>query len=557
MFAGPDSVLSDQDQILRRDLLTRYPNYDALTKQSNALVKSLRAGPIAPEDNKAQMAQRTTMEKLREVSLTQEVLLREMAVGRNPTSLIFPPILPTATIQKRLPKGHALLIFLRTTRGYHAFLLNNDRYAHWTLGPESLIRRNLIALLRDLGQYDRNRELSFRELTEEKWKKSSEKLLNSLLSSSKVDFSKSFKRLVVVPDGILWYVPFEALQVKQGGATKSLIDLVEVTYVPTAAMAVSAGRGKAVNQRTGVVVGQLYPRDDEKVAKNQVKQLAEVLPDVSTIPTPLLANSADYRMTLDRLIVFSDLDNTGKSPYDWYPIPVSPRFRTLSTLANWMALPWGGPRTVVLPGYHTASESALKGVNRATAGDEIFLSICGLCASGVDTILLSRWRTGGKTAYDMTREFAQELPHTSPAAAWQRAILLAREESLQPDAEPRVKKSQTEEPPTANHPFFWASSILISGEPAKKKTKEDEPDKKPLNKPAPVGIQPPKIDTDFPKPTETPVETLSEAPSEAPSDEPAKEAAEEDIKENGEEKPVEEPVEKPIKKPVKEPESDF
>jgi CHAT domain-containing protein len=537
LFAGPDSALSDRDKIIRRDLLTRFPNYNALVQQSKQLVDSLRAGPIAPEETDAQATQRDILEKLRAVSLSQESVLREMAVGRTPTSLIFPPVLSTEKIQKQLPKGHALLIFLRTKRGYHAFLLNNERYTHWVLNSENLLRRDLMAFLRDLGQYDRNRELSFKDLTDDDWKKSSRKLLTSLLSSSKVDLSKSFKRLVVIPDGMLWYVPFEALQVKLGDETKSLIDLVEVTYAPTAAMAVSAGRGKAVNQRTGVVVGRLYPRDDEAVAKKQAEQLAEVLPEVTTIPTPLLTGSADYRMAMDRLIVFSDLDETGKVPYSWYPIPISPRFRAGSTLADWMTLPWGGPRTVILPGYHTAAESTLKGVNRLTAGDEIFLSICGLCASGADTVLISRWRTGGKTAYDMAREFAQELPHTTPAAAWQRAILLAREATLDPNEEPRVKKSKTEEPPTTNHPFFWASNILIYGEPMKKEEKKpevkpadksaDKPAENPLEKPTPDSVRPPKIDPDFPLPDDEPKADDTKATGEEPAKEPAEEPAKE------------------------------
>ena len=62
-------------------------------------------------------------------------------------------------------------------------------------------------------------------------------------------------------------------------------------------------------------------------------------------------------------------------------------------------------------------------------------------ASGARTVLLSRWRTGGQSSYDLVREFAQELPHTSPADAWQRAVLLAADTRLNLEAEPRVKKA--------------------------------------------------------------------------------------------------------------------
>ena len=47
-------------------------------------------------------------------------------------------------------------------------------------------------------------------------------------------------------------------------------------------------------------------------------------------------------------------------------------------------------------------------------GNEVFLSVCGLMANGARTMLLSRWRTGGQTSFDLVREFIQELADTAP-----------------------------------------------------------------------------------------------------------------------------------------------
>jgi hypothetical protein len=59
------------------------------------------------------------------------------------------------------------------------------------------------------------------------------------------------------------------------------------------------------------------------------------------------------------------------------------------------------------------------------------------------------------------REFAQELPHTSAADAWQRAVQLVGENPLDSDGEPRVRKAADKgETPTAEHPFFWAAYLL-------------------------------------------------------------------------------------------------
>ena len=141
-----------------------------------------------------------------------------------------------------------------------------------------------------------------------------------------------------------------------------------------------------------------------------------------------------------------------------------------STLSDRIALPWGGPEQIILPGFHTVAEDALGSLKRGkrlAPGNEVFLSVCGLMASGARTVLLSRWRTGGQTSYDLVREFAQELPHTTPADAWQRAVLVAADSRLNLDAEPRIKKENVEDPPKASHPFFWAGYMLIDpGSPA-------------------------------------------------------------------------------------------
>ena len=106
-------------------------------------------------------------------------------------------------------------------------------------------------------------------------------------------------------------------------------------------------------------------------------------------------------------------------------------------------------------------------------GNEIFLSLCGMMSTGTRTILLSRWRSGGQTSLDLVREFTQELPHTTPADAWQRAVQVVSNSTLKVEAEPRMKKStaasnaDSDAAQRATHPFFWAGYLLAdTGSPA-------------------------------------------------------------------------------------------
>jgi hypothetical protein len=139
-------------------------------------------------------------------------------------------------------------------------------------------------------------------------------------------------------------------------------------------------------------------------------------------------------------------------------------------------LPLGGPEQIVLTGVATEAEQGLKTPKRAgsrpsaaapgAAGSEIFQSLCNMMAGGARTILMTRWRTGGRTNFDLVREFAKELPSAPAAEAWQRACLLAREAPLDTAREPRLKRSEDAgDLATADHPFFWAGYILVDTGP--------------------------------------------------------------------------------------------
>ena len=122
-------------------------------------------------------------------------------------------------------------------------------------------------------------------------------------------------------------------------------------------------------------------------------------------------------------------------------------------------------------------DARARGGESIAPGDEIFLSLCGLMATGTRTVLLSRWRSGGQSSLDLVREFAQELPHTTPADAWQRAVQVVSNSPLVIESEPRVKKlteAGAGDGPAlrASHPFFWAGYMLVDGgSPAEKEKK--------------------------------------------------------------------------------------
>ena len=243
-----------------------------------------------------------------------------------------------------------------------------------------------------------------------------------------------------------------------------------------------------------MVLGRVHPQHEDSVAQTAFEALARVVPrTVSLSKPPLPAPSAFYVSLMDQLVVLDDITLENHGPYSWAPVQIE-RNKPGNTLGDWLGLPWNAPEVLVLPGYHTAAENSLKRVSTAAPGLEVFLSVCGLMSGGTRTILLSRWRSGGQTSFDVVREFTQELPHTTPSDAWQRSALLVADSRLDLDAEPRIKRTTVADPPKAGHPFFWSGYMLIDSgskpeveeepEPEEAVIKFREPGEAPPNKPA-------------------------------------------------------------------------
>ena len=480
VLESPKELLPAPALLQRQELLTRYPVYKVLRDQVAALKQNLVNVDLTKENHDKNSKQGKALAELARLGHEQEMVLREMAVRRDPAEIAFPPIKKSADLQKTLPPGHALLAFFATSRNLYAFLLNRDKYANWqVVAAPQVLGRQTASVLREMGNISQNYELTSKDLADVKWQKTAQALLDSLLKGSQADFTSKFDELVIVPDGFLWYVPFEALQVQANGKAWPLISRFRIRYAPTTGLATATldfGRRQGT---TAIAVGKLNAHLDEDVIQGTVTDLAKSLPDCFTLKMPLPASAPICANFIDRLVVFDELSPVAETePYAWSPLPTE-RTKLSGPLADWFLLPRRGPDEIVLPGYHTACEGLLKKIEAArrsgrgaiaeniAPGNEIFLSLCGMMATGTRTILLSRWRSGGQTSLDLVREFTQELPHTTPADSWQRAVQLVRNSTLNIEAEPRISKKTAAELADdgkelrAAHPFFWAGYLLV------------------------------------------------------------------------------------------------
>jgi tetratricopeptide (TPR) repeat protein len=457
VLEAPADVLSPEAVLQRQDLLVKYPMFAELSQQAKAMRDQIQGLPVLPTEEADQKQQAALFADLAKISAAQESLLQIMALERVPAELAFPPIRDTKDLQKQIPEGTLVFYYLATSRNVHAFALSNQRVGYFTVAQPGKVRTDIGDLLKSMGHHDRTQPIDGAVLADEAWQTPADRLLGQLTNQTKPEEWAKYKELVLIPDSVLWYLPFEALPVKIGDSTSPLLSQIAVRYAPTLSLATPDKRGMRRLSKTAIVAGKLLPRDDDQVSTANGDLVADAVPGSVILAGQPPATSATFASAFDRLVVMADMEDPEKLPYAWSPLTLDAG-KPGSTLADWGLLPWGGVEQVVLPGFHTPAEYGLK---KGGTGDEVFLTVCGLMASGSRTVLLSRWRVGGQSTANLMREFVQELPHEAAAIAWRRSVQLCGENLLDPAAEGRLKPSNAADGLKADHPFFWSGYLLV------------------------------------------------------------------------------------------------
>lgn len=453
---APPESLSQEALLQRQDLLVKYPKFAELSRRAGELKTELRTLPLVPDGERARQ-QAALLDELARVSQQQENLVQLIALERVPSEFAFPPLRETKDIQQALPPGTLVFAYLVTSRNVHAFAIGKEQYAHYTIAAPVKLKTDVAEVLKQMGHVDRNQPVAAEDLRGDAWQTAAGKLLATLTNNTRPESWAQFRELVIVPDGVLWYLPFEALPVQTGDGQAPLIDQIPIRFAPTFALAVPDSRGNRPVARTGIVAGKLLPRDDDRSAQAAWEEVAAAVPGSELLRSAPPVSSATFTAALDRLVVMAGCDDSDKLPFGWSPL-VLDSGKPGSSLADWSTLPWAGIEQIVLPGFNTPAEYALK---RGGTGEEVFQAVCGLMASGSRTILLSRWRVGGQSTVDLVREFVQELPHEPASAAWQRSVRLFTSNVLDPSLEGRVKSSAAAGGVSASHPFFWSGYLLV------------------------------------------------------------------------------------------------
>ncbi len=457
--------LSAEARLQRRQLLLQAPAYAELLKKDSALRREMAADQLVDQKGNWPQKQKTRLKQLGKNAQQRITLLGQLALRRDPTNFDMLPRPTAVEIQAALQPGGAMLLFHQSGTSFFAFVLTADGYHHWRLLEAGSLGERTSELLRQMGHFSQSRILSTSDLDTEAWKQVAQPYSDTLFRDSRLDWAAT-EELLLIPDGVLWHVPFEALVVSAGGDRQLLIDQTPIRYAPTAGFAIGDSfRPRPI--RTTAIAAPTRAGGDDFLNRQLLDELQASVQNPIVLGGPLPAPSPLVASLVEQLVVLSESTLEPANPYAWTPVPLD-RNAGVGTLSAWLSLPRPGSERLLLAGVHTAAETGLKSRKRnrdddsIASGNELFHASCALLATGAKTVLLSRWQTSGQTHREILREFLAELPHVPASDAWRRSLTLARQLPLDPDQEPRVKRpNESTSLPKADHPFLWSGYLLI------------------------------------------------------------------------------------------------
>ncbi len=351
---------------------------------------------LAPESHEGQHSLTTKFNELAALTTTQDNILHEMAIRREPAELVFPPIRHAKDVQRNLGSNRLLLTFFATSHNLYGGFYSADRCSLWKIDNPALLEKRTAALLRSLGNFDANHELQEAQLTDDSWQQPAKEVLSSVLANPKTAFNADFKELIIVPDGVLWYVPFEILPMGDPKENRPLISRMRLRYAPTVGLAFSEREGRKASPNLGIVAGKLFPGESADFAQGAADAIQHTAAHSVALRTPLPAVSPLLGSVLDGIVALDDIP-TLNGPYDWPPVPVE-KNKNIGSLSAWLGLPWKGTDVFIFPSFHTAAENSLKNPG-AVPGNDLFLATTGLMATGAndsDQPVANRRPNGGR-----------------------------------------------------------------------------------------------------------------------------------------------------------------
>ena len=192
-------------------------------------------------------------------------MLQLIALERVPSELAFPPLRETKEIQEELPEGTLVFSFLVTSRNVHAFALSKSRYGSFTVAQPAKVKADVVEMLRNLGQHDRNQPVQIDDLKNTAWQCSGGAAARP---TNQQHAARRLGPLSRAGDHSRWRALVFAIR-SPAAADGIQFDpaplAIANSLCPHAIAGVARPPGQSSPGRTAVVKGKLLPRDEDSV----------------------------------------------------------------------------------------------------------------------------------------------------------------------------------------------------------------------------------------------------------------------------------------------------
>ncbi len=234
------------------------------------------------------------------------------------------------------------------------------------------------------------------------------------------------RHLVVVPHGVLHYLPFHALW----DGEKYLIDRFTISYAPSASVYAICHRKQAQGTGSSLLLGVHDKR--APWIRREIHAVAEVLPDPQIRLGP--DATAQVLRTEGASSRFIHIATHGVFRRD------NPMFSSVRLADSYLNI--YDLYQLQLPAELLTLSGCGTGLSVVAAGDELLGLIRGLLSAGAQSLLLSLWDVHDRTTAQFMAAFYSKLQkHGDKGEALREAMLELRE--IRP------------------HPYYWAPFVLV------------------------------------------------------------------------------------------------
>jgi CHAT domain-containing protein len=330
------------------------------------------------------------------------------------------------SIRQSLPPQAALLEYFSVKDQFLATVVTRDRIELLPLTPVSRVVNGIRMLRFQLSKFALGAEYvsrfgaAFLEAARSHLHDLYQELIAPLRSCV------AAKHLVIVPHGMLHYLPFHALF--DGDAY--LIDSFSISYAPSASIYGLCHHKKSNASAPPLVIG--VPDSRARYIENEVRAVASALPESKLV---IGAEAGD-----------AALRNVGLNSR-WIHIATHGSFRQDNPMFSGIRL---GPSYLNLYDLYQLKLDAelvtlsgcATGLNVVAAGDELLGLVRGLLYAGAHSLLLTLWDVHDRSTSDFMASFYR---------------LLARGEGRAGAMRTAVRELRSNYP----HPYYWAPFVLI------------------------------------------------------------------------------------------------